>query len=209
MKVCPQCRSQYASENLYCPIDGTKLELSFHQDRPDHEENVREAVESDYPSLFGDEGEALSDKESASSIATEHSTLPEVDPLLGTLVDDHYEILSIIGKGGMSVVYVAKDVRLKKIVALKMMLPYLLANPLHMQRFQQEAEAASNLSHPNIIGVHNCGLSRSGRPYLVMDYCAGNSLSSLIAHKERLEVDRAVPIFVQIAGALAHAHEKA
>jgi len=208
LKVCPQCRNQYASKNQFCPIDGTKLDQGLPATRSDSGDKVQPIDGPDYPSLFGDDNsDQVEDKQDASA-GIAYRKVPEVDQLLGTVVDDHYEVLSVIGKGGMSVVYVAKDTRLKKIIALKMMLPYMVANPTHMQRFQQEAEAASNLSHPNIIAVHNFGLSKTGLPYLVMDYCSGISLSSLIAQKERLEIERAVPVFIQIAGALAHAHEK-
>jgi serine/threonine protein kinase/tetratricopeptide (TPR) repeat protein len=196
---------------MFCPLDGTKLELSSTPITEDPE--LEKRVVDEYPSLFGagadGEDEDEEDSESAPSLeATGIEPENAAAALIGTIIDKHYEIMSIIGSGGMSVVYVAKDIRLKKIVALKMMLPHLVANPLSMQRFQQEAEAASNLNHPNVVGVHNFGVSKSTQPYLIMDYCQGISLGNLIALKGRLDLDRAVPIFVQIASALSHAHEK-
>jgi serine/threonine protein kinase len=208
VKVCSQCKGQYASNQQFCPIDGAKLDQVLPVTAFDSGGKVHPIEGVDYPSLFGDDNNDQVEEEPDSAPGIVYSKVPEVDQLLGTVVDDCYEVLSVIGKGGMSVVYVARDTRLKKIVALKMMHPYMVANPLHMQRFRQEAEAASNLSHPNIITVHNFGLSKTGRPYLVMDYCSGMSLASLIAEKEHLEIERAVPVFIQIAGALAHAHEK-
>jgi serine/threonine protein kinase len=164
-----------------------------------------DAYVDDFPSLFGERLELREPRETTPNETTETAA---ADLLLGTLVDERYEVLSIIGSGGMSVVYVAKDIRLKKIVALKVMLPHLVANPVNLQRFQQEVKAVGNLSHPNVIGVHGFGMSKGSRPYLVMDYCAGNSLANLIAAKGGVEVDRAITIFLEIASALAHAHEK-
>jgi len=198
---------------MFCPLDGTRLELSSNALVEDPE--LEKRVVDEYPSLFGDgvDGEDEEDEEdeeqpSPSLEATGIEPENAAAALIGTIIDKHYEIMSIIGSGGMSVVYVAKDIRLKKIVALKMMLPHLVANPLSMQRFQQEAEAASNLNHPNVVGVHNFGVSKSTQPYLIMDYCQGIALGALIAQSGRLDLDRAVPIFIQIASALAHAHEK-
>ena len=134
-----------------------------------------------------------------------------VDPrleLLGTVVEDRYEVTETLGKGGMSVVFKARDRRLKKVVALKVLMPHLSADPLSVQRFQQEATAASHLDHPNIVKVYNVGTTESGLPFMAMDYLAGHSLSTLIKENGRLEYLEALGIFVQLTAALAHAHEK-
>jgi serine/threonine protein kinase/tetratricopeptide (TPR) repeat protein len=197
---------------MFCPLDGTKLELTSTATAVVDDPELEKRVVEEFPSLFGDgeEDEDEEDDDEAGPSLEATGLEPEVaaNALLGTVIDKHYEIMSVIGSGGMSVVYLAKDIRLKKIVALKMMLPHLVANPLSMQRFQQEAEAASNLNHPNVVGVHNFGVSKSTQPYLIMDYCQGISLGNLIVEQGRLDLDRAVPIFIQIAGALSHAHEK-
>lgn len=126
---------------------------------------------------------------------------------IGTTIDDRYELKALIGRGGMSAVYAARDIRLRKTVAVKMLLPHLVENPQNLQRFHQEAAAASNLSHPNIVSIHNYGETIDGNPYLVMDYLEGETLSQLITQHGSLSVDRAVPIFLQICAALSHAHE--
>jgi serine/threonine protein kinase len=127
---------------------------------------------------------------------------------IGQTLDNQYEIISRIGQGGMSVVYQARHVVLKKKVAIKMMLPHLVTQPSSIQRFQQEAQAASNLVHTNVITIYNFGTTREGQPYLVMDYLEGTALSSVIQSDGSMPVSRAVPIFLQIANALAHAHNK-
>jgi serine/threonine protein kinase len=131
-----------------------------------------------------------------------------IESLVGRVLDNQYEILSLIGQGGMSVVYKARHNMLRKIVAIKTMLPSLMVHPFAMQRFQQEAQAASNIVHTNVITIYNFGMTPEGQPYLVMDYLEGVSLSELIAQSRFLSVERATNIFLQMANALAHAHKK-
>jgi len=128
--------------------------------------------------------------------------------LLGQIVEDRYEVTETLGKGGMSVVFKARDRRLKKIVALKVLMPHLSVDPLSVQRFHQEATAASHLDHPNIVKVYNVGTTESGLPFMAMDYLEGTPLSSIIKEKGKLYFSEALNIFIQLTGALAHAHEK-
>jgi serine/threonine protein kinase len=131
-----------------------------------------------------------------------------VESLVGQVLDNQYEIISLIGQGGMSVVYKARHNMLRKIVAIKTMLPSLMVHPFAMQRFQQEAQAASNIVHTNVITIYNFGITPENQPYLVMDYLEGKSISELLAHHKVLSVSRATNIFLQVANALAHAHKK-
>lgn len=128
--------------------------------------------------------------------------------LLGQVVEGRYDITETLGKGGMSVVFKARDRRLKKTVAVKVLMPHLSVDPLSVQRFQQEATAASHLDHPNIVKVYNVGATDSGLPFMAMDYLEGQSLSQVIKEKGRLDYEEALNIFVQLTGALAHAHQK-
>lgn len=128
--------------------------------------------------------------------------------LVGHTLSDRYALLALIGMGGMSAVYKAKDIKLNKPLAVKVLLPHLMANPISHQRFQVEAQAASSLSHPNLIVTHDFGVTPDGRPYLVMELLDGLSLSDLLKREKRLPLERAVPIFIQICDALSHAHAK-
>ena len=128
--------------------------------------------------------------------------------LVGHTLSERYALLDLIGKGGMSAVYKAKDIKLNKWLAVKVLLPHLMANPISHQRFHVEAQAASSLSHPNLIVTHDFGVTSDGLPYLVMELLDGLSLSDLLKKEKRVSLERAVPIFIQICDALSHAHAK-
>lgn len=134
------------------------------------------------------------------------SATPDLDEeLVGTIFADRYELLSIIGKGGMGKVYKSRHKLMRRTVAIKVVHPHLVSNAYTMARFQQEAEAASCLNHPNIVTVHDFGLLP--RAYLVMDYLDGICLSDLLADDAHLSLGRSLNIFVQICAALVHAHQ--
>src|SRR6204780_3674143 len=116
-----------------------------------------------------------------------------------------YEILAPIGKGGMGEVYRARDTRLQRDVAVKV-LPQSFATEAARERFQREARAASALNHPNICVVHDVGES-SGHPYLVMELLDGKTLREHIEGKP-LDIPVALALSIQVADALGAAHSK-
>jgi len=130
------------------------------------------------------------------------------DPFVGTTLGQNYEIVSIIGKGGMGVVYKGRHRALDRIVAIKMLKGDLLTDENSYLRFQVEAVAASRLTHPNVVAVYDYGVAQTGQPFLIMEFVEGGSLSSLIHEEGVLTVHRALPIFVQACNALEHAHHK-
>ena len=119
----------------------------------------------------------------------------------------HYEIINRLGEGGMGVVYKARDTHLDRFVAIKVLPPDKVANENRRQRFVQEAKAASSLSHPNIITVHDIA-QENGADFMVMEYVAGKTLDQIIPRKG-MRLSEALKISVQIAHALAAAHEPA
>lgn len=134
------------------------------------------------------------------------------DPLLGTIFAERYEVLSIVGKGGMSTVYKAKHSLMKRIVAIKMLHTGTILQDNAFERFRQEGEAASSLQHPNIVAVHDFGIgtTESGdkKPFLVMDYLEGPTLSEILEKEGRVQFGRAIEIFKQVCDGLEHAHQK-
>jgi serine/threonine protein kinase/tetratricopeptide (TPR) repeat protein len=131
-----------------------------------------------------------------------------VDTLIGTTLADKYQIMEKLGSGGMGLVYKAKHLLMKRLVALKLMLPQFAASATALKRFRQEAQAASHLNHPNILKVYDFGVTPQGLPYLVMDLLEGTNLSAELTTRNFLPVGRALNIFVQTCSALSHAHQK-
>jgi serine/threonine protein kinase len=144
----------------------------------------------------------------ASPTAVLQEPLPVPDALIGTVFAEKYEILSVLGKGGMSQVYKARHKFMDRIVAVKVLLEHLVTDAAAVQRFQQESKAASTLNHQNIVTVYDFGQTPNGQAYFVMDCLEGKSLSDYIEEDGRLEVSRALEIFQQTCDGLDHAHQK-
>ncbi|HTW49905.1 MAG TPA: protein kinase [Acidobacteriaceae bacterium] len=119
---------------------------------------------------------------------------------------DGYEVLGLLGAGGMGEVYRARDSVLKRDVAIKVLPPYVARDPTRLWRFEQEAQAAAALNHPNILGVYRFGLF-DGAPYLVSELLVGETLRQEL-EQGPMSLRRAIDYGVQIAHGLAAAHEK-
>ena len=117
----------------------------------------------------------------------------------------HYEIIEKIGEGGMGAVYKARDIRLDRSVALKMLPGESVANSERKRRFALEAKAASALNHPNIITIYDIDVA-DGVDFIAMEYVAGHTLADLIP-PDGMEPARAIQFGAQIADALATAHQ--
>ena len=124
----------------------------------------------------------------------------------GTLLGP-YEILAPLGAGGMGEVYRARDTRLGREVAVKVLPPEFAAEPENLRRFEREARAASALNHPNILVVHDFG-TEQGQPYLVSELLEGASLKDVLEEGWKLPPEKVIAWGGQIARGLAAAHEK-
>ncbi len=121
---------------------------------------------------------------------------------------ERYKLLSPIGEGGMSVVYKAQHLLMDKFVAVKLLHARTGSGSAAVKRFQQEAKAASLLRHPYITPVHDFGVLPNGTAFLVMEFEPGESLANYIKRHGPLSPSKALPLFIGIAQALAHAHKQ-
>ena len=126
---------------------------------------------------------------------------------IGRLLDSRYEILDVIGTGGMAVVYRALDHRLNRLVAVKILKDELSRNQEFRRRFHAESQAVAMLSHPNIVSVYD--VSRSGdADYIVMELIEGITLKQYLEKKINLNWRETLHFSMQIAKALEHAHSR-
>src|SRR5439155_22676838 len=116
----------------------------------------------------------------------------------------HYRIEAKLGEGGMGVVYRARDIRLDRAVAIKVLPPERVGDPERRRRFVQEAKAASALNHPNIVHIYGVDTA-SGVDFIAMEYVDGKTLHDVIG-RQGLRMDETLQYAVQIADALAAAH---
>lgn len=123
----------------------------------------------------------------------------------GTLLNNRYQLLEQLGSGGMSDVYRARDLMLERSVAIKVLHEDYSNDSAFQQRFRQEARAAANLSHPNIVTVHDFGLDH-GQLFIVMEHIPGKDLKTLLRQRGRYSVEEAIPLMVQACAGIGYAH---
>lgn len=124
----------------------------------------------------------------------------------GMYISDRYEIIDKVGSGGMADVYKAKDQRLNRFVAIKVLKPEYSSDKSFVNKFRGEAQSAAGLSHPNIVNVYDVG-DDSGLHYIVMELVEGITLKRFIERKGKLDIKEAVGIGIQIAQGMEAAHD--
>jgi serine/threonine protein kinase/Tfp pilus assembly protein PilF len=123
----------------------------------------------------------------------------------GTILAERFEILQLLGQGGMGAVYKARDTELERLVALKLIRPELASHPEILRRFKQELILAREVTHRNVIRIFDLGQAQ-GIKFITMEYVEGRDLKGLIHEKGKFPTEEAVPIVLQIAAALEAAH---
>ena len=117
---------------------------------------------------------------------------------------DNYQLVRLLGRGGMAVVFEAQDVSLGKVVALKVLLPEFSSSESYLSRFHREARIAAKLTHPNTVQVFAAGEAK-GIEYLIMEFVDGETLSTVIKNRRRIPEPEALDMIVGITGALEEA----
>ncbi len=125
---------------------------------------------------------------------------------IGQIVKERYEILEILGEGGMAFVYKARDMQLERFVAIKTLKPNYVNQETFVDRFKREAKTAANLNHPNIVQIFDWGIEEE--PYFVMEYIEGNTLTTIIAKNRTISLGDILFIGAQVSSGLHAAHQK-
>jgi eukaryotic-like serine/threonine-protein kinase len=122
-----------------------------------------------------------------------------------TLAGGRYRVADVLGRGGMAVVYLARDDELERPVAIKVLAGHLADDRVFRDRFVREARLAAQLSHPNVVQIYDAG-EDDGHPYIVMEYVDGRSLADELDTVRTLDQGRVVDLGVQVCAGLEHAH---
>jgi len=130
------------------------------------------------------------------------------DPFIGReILGGQFRVLQKIGTGGMGSVYKAEQPEMNRMVAIKILHPKLAGRKDLTSRFRREARAMSQLTHPNTVKVFMYGeLEEDGSLYIVMELLEGRNLNQTVRKEGPLPVERAIPVLVQVCGALQEAH---
>ena len=125
---------------------------------------------------------------------------------MSKIIAERYELLELIGQGGMADVYLAKDIILNRTIAIKILRTSLAKDPIYVTRFQREASAAAALSHKNIVEIYDVGEDED-KYYIVMEYVPGRTLKELILKRGAVHVVEAIDIMKQVVSGIAKAHQ--
>ncbi|HRK89518.1 MAG TPA: protein kinase [Anaerolineales bacterium] len=123
----------------------------------------------------------------------------------GALLNDRYQLQETLGTGGMANVYLARDVVLDRPVAIKVLRKEYSANDNFQKQFLLEARAAANLSHPNIVTVHDFGIA-DNLVYIVMEQIPGKDLKQLVRERGRFTIEQGIPLMIQACAGVGYAH---
>jgi eukaryotic-like serine/threonine-protein kinase len=186
---CPRCGASFAVPSRFCGRCGALMDVGGPSD--------------DTPLM--EPGAGVSTRPGTAELALRRRASDSQDRWLGRVIDDRYRVLEIVGRGGMGVVYKVEHLRMGKVAAMKVLHPEYSRDAEVVERFRREAEAVSQLAHPNTVQVFDFGTA-SGALYLIMEYVRGPDLSTLIKRDGPMPFARAAPMLAQICAALAEAH---
>lgn len=129
-------------------------------------------------------------------------------PKAGEVFEERYELLEMLGVGGIGTVFKAKQIDSGRFIALKIMHSGFAEDEIFKQRFLREGRSLNNLSHPNVVGVYHLGVSTNGLPYLAMELIEGQPLRRLLLDQKRIPPEKAIHICKQLCSALDAMHKE-
>jgi serine/threonine protein kinase/tetratricopeptide (TPR) repeat protein len=128
--------------------------------------------------------------------------------LTGLIIDGRYELLQPLGEGGMAIVYQARRLRINDEVAIKILRSETITDKFSQSRFEQEAQAAARIKHPNIVTIHDFGVSAEGLVYLVMEKLDGPTLEQEIERVKNFNLERTLSVIAPVCRAIGAAHQE-
>jgi serine/threonine protein kinase len=181
-KYCPACKKTYPLQATFCPIDAARLAtvtMSATMPGETHWEAAAAAVRPDL------------------SLGTN---------LVGKTIDYKYQVESVLGEGGMAVVYKCFHKQMERPVVIKVMQGWLLSSKNSFERFEREYKITAKLNHPNIVSIYDVGFLNGNEPYIVMEFIKGEALADRISRTGDLPLDTVANIAIQICRGLEEAH---
>ncbi len=155
--------------------------------------------------LPDDQGTALEHSQE-SQLTPEQLVEKRASGSIATIIGDRYQIEKVLGRGGMGMVYKGRHIYMNRLVAIKVLHPEQAKDQSIVARFRKEASALCRFSHPNLVSVFDFGVMNSGEPFMVMDFCDGESLDKLIKRNGNLKIEQCLDIFSQACQALIAVH---
>lgn len=231
-KYCPQCHKYYPPYAAFCSSDRTAL--VFEQEATQMPGAGIESTAA-WTGAQEDDRTVMPNRAQSGSIANSppqatrggqnqvQSNSPSADfdeegdevlassggymtNLIGKTIDGKYLIESMLGEGGMAVVYKSHHTLMERQVVIKVMQGWLLSNKKSIERFQRECKVTAKLNHPNIVTVYDVGDINGKAPYLVMEYIQGESLADKIHRQGALSFETTADIIIQLCSGLQEAH---
>lgn len=164
----------------------------------------------DYRRVFPSTTETHRSQDGSPLAITEYEVVSHVDPLLSEVLDNRYRLYRVLGTGGMGKVYLAEHVNIGKVCAIKVLHADLMYDDASVKRFHREARAISAIDHPHIVEVYDYGQTRTGIPFLVMEFVDGVTLRTYLEESPGgiVPLSHAVHVALQAAQALQHIHDR-
>jgi hypothetical protein len=197
---CPSCTQELDADGESCPSCGAELGDSYAKTRIMPEDSKPQRGRVSRP------GRKTTSPSHGSSIHTTSESLDHSRFVAGTILNERYRVVGLLGRGGMGEVYRAEDLTLGQTVALKFLPDALSADGAALARFHREVRVARQISHRNVCRVYDIG-DAGGLQFLSMEYVRGEELSSVLKRFGRLPADKATEIARQLCAGLAAAHE--
>src|SRR5438128_10738784 len=194
---CPKCKTVYSDAARFCPKDGSMLV----------EVQTPPAPPQPPPSAAKPASSGGGTKVRTPPVATKGISLDRASTLSNQVLDTRYQALQKLGEGGMSYVYLAREISSDEEVAIKVLSPKLASDRSSVERLRREAGLAMRPDHPNVCRILRLGESEAGLIYLVMPFLKGELLSDREVKGGPMDVATGVPILRQVCTGLHHAHE--